>query len=199
MTDDSISDDEVYIPGYEIVRRDRTSGGGGGVCFYIRSSINFLYRSDLVNIPNLENLCIEVNKPGSKPFLITTWYRPPESPVEIFNRFKSLTGELDAMNVEYYLLGDFNCDQISPISNNDTRLLNNITEIYGLPQLIQEATRITENTSTLLDVIYTNCPNKIVCSGVSHIGVSDHVLCLLIAKSQLTHQNVDTRPFPIES
>ena len=79
--DDSISDNEVYIPGYEIViRRDRTSGGDGGVCFYIRSSINFLYRSDL-NIPNLENLCIEVNKPRSKPFLIITWYRPPESPV----------------------------------------------------------------------------------------------------------------------
>ena len=118
--DDSISDNEFYIPGYEIVRRDRTSGGGGGVCFYIRSGINFLYRSDL-NIPNLENLCIEVNKPRSKPFLIITWYRPPESPVEIFNRFESLTGKLDAMNVEYYLLGDFNCDQISPISNNDTR------------------------------------------------------------------------------
>ena len=112
--DDSISDNEVYIPGYEIVRRDRTSNGGGGVCFYIRSSINFLYRSDL-NIPNLENLCIGVNKPRSKPFLIIRWYRPPESPVEIFNRFESLTGKLDAMNVEHYLLGDFNCDQISPI------------------------------------------------------------------------------------
>ena len=179
--DDSIIDNEVYIPGYEIDRRDRTSGGGGSVCFYIRSSINFLYRSDL-NIPNLENLCIEVNKPRSKPFLIITWYRPPESPVEIFNRFESLIGKLDAMNVEYYLFGDFNCDQISPISNNDTRLLNNITEIYGLTQLIQEATRITENTSTLLDVIYSNCPNKIVCSGVSHMGISDHSLVFAYRK-----------------
>ena len=86
------------------------------------------------------------------------------------------------MNVEYYLLGDFNCDQISPISNNDTRLLNNITEIYGLTQPIQEATRITENTSTLLDVIYTNFPNKIVCSGVSHIGISDHSLVFAYRK-----------------
>ena len=179
--DDSISDNEVYVPGYEIVRRDRTCGGGGGVCFYIRSSTNFLYRSDL-NIPNLENLCIEIDKPRSKPFLIITWYRPPESPVEILNRFESLTGKLDAMNVEYYLLGDFNCDQISPISNNDTCLLNNITEINGLTQLIQEATRITEKTSTLLNVIYTNCPNKIVCSGVSHIGISDHSLVFAYRK-----------------
>ena len=67
-------------------------------------------------------------------------------------------------------------------SNNDTRLLNNITEIYDLTQLIQEATRITENTSTLLDVIYTNCPNKIVCSGVSHIGISDHSLVFTYRK-----------------
>ena len=41
--DSTVSDDEVHIHGYEIVRRDRESNGrfGGGVCFYIRSCINF--------------------------------------------------------------------------------------------------------------------------------------------------------------
>ena len=49
-----------------------------------------------------------------------------------------------------------------------------ITDIYGLQQLITEPTRITPTSATLIDVIYTNCPDKVVCSGVRHISISDH-------------------------
>ena len=50
--DASIHDNEIHISDYEIVRRDRPmcSANGktyGGVCFYVRSSINFLTRLDL--------------------------------------------------------------------------------------------------------------------------------------------------------
>ena len=34
-------DSEFYIPRFDLVRRDRISDGDGGVCFYIKSSINF--------------------------------------------------------------------------------------------------------------------------------------------------------------
>ena len=55
--DATISDNEVHIHGYEIVRRDRKPNGrhGGGVCIYIRNSINFSIRHDL-SIDQLENL-----------------------------------------------------------------------------------------------------------------------------------------------
>ena len=33
--DESNLDSEVYIPGYELVRRDRLSDHGGGICFYL--------------------------------------------------------------------------------------------------------------------------------------------------------------------
>ena len=45
---------------------------------------------------------------------------------------------------------------ISEIPDNDTRLLTNITDIYGLHQLINEPTCITENSATLLDDVFTN-------------------------------------------
>ena len=35
---------------------------------------------------------------------------------------------------------------------------------------------ITENSATLLDVVFTNCPDNVVCSGVPHVGISDHSL-----------------------
>ena len=44
--------------------------------------------------------------------------------------------------------------------------LTSITDIYGLQQLITEPTRITS--ATLVDVIFTNCSDEIVCSGARH-------------------------------
>ena len=42
--DETIDNNEMRIEGYDIVRRDRPDNGrhGGGVCFYIRSDLNFL-------------------------------------------------------------------------------------------------------------------------------------------------------------
>ena len=47
--DSTINDNEVYIPGYEIVRKDRKINGrhGGGVCIYIRCNLNYKIREDL--------------------------------------------------------------------------------------------------------------------------------------------------------
>ena len=79
--DDSVLDHEVHMLGYDIIRRDRNRNVGG-VCFYVRSTINYLLRLDL-SVNQLEILCIEVRKPRSKPFIVATWYRPPDSPTEI--------------------------------------------------------------------------------------------------------------------
>ena len=199
--DSTVGDNEVHIPGYEIVRRDRDSNGrfGGGVCFYIRSCINFSVRHDL-SFEQLENLCISVNKPRAKPFLITTWYRPPNSPVAMFNYFEILLGMLDSENIEYYLMGDFNCDLSSTVLDHDSKSLMDIADLYNLSQLINEPTRITDSSSTLLDHIFTNTPDKVVCSGVSHVSISDHSLIyafrkLSVGSSTGVHSSINYRKF----
>ena len=102
--DESIKSSELHIPGYEFIRRDRNKRGGGEG-FYIKSSNSFIVRSDL-NVINLKNLTIEIRKPSSKPFLVTTWYRPPCSPTDLFSSYESFKGNLDSLDLEYYLLGD---------------------------------------------------------------------------------------------
>ena len=67
-----------------------------------------------MSIADLENLCIQIQKPNSKPFLVATWYRPPNSSVDKFDYFETFIDMLDAENAEYYLLGDLNCDLGSP-------------------------------------------------------------------------------------
>ena len=75
--DGTISDTEVYIPGYIIIRKDR-SRSGGGVALYIRENLSYTNRIDLVP-DTLEIICVEINLPHSRSFLVSTWYRPPSA------------------------------------------------------------------------------------------------------------------------
>ena len=62
---------------------------GGGVCIYIRCKLNFKIRDDLT-LEILENLMVEIKKPGSKSILVSTLYRPPDSPVSHFSEIDEL-------------------------------------------------------------------------------------------------------------
>ena len=58
---------------------------------YLRSlfiiCILYTVRKDLVP-DNLEMICIEITKQHSRPFLVTCWYRPPNSEQAIFLDFE---------------------------------------------------------------------------------------------------------------
>ena len=172
---------------------------GGGVCFFVRLNISYSLRPDL-SVLQLENLCIEIQKPRSKPFLVVTWYRPPDSSVEIFTYFESLIGKIDAEYAEFYLMGDLNCNFATPQLDHNANLLSSIADVYSLQQLITDPTRCTESSLTLIDLIFTNRPDRIICSGVSHIGISDYSLiyayCKLSIDSPLRgHTTVTYRKF----
>ena len=111
----------------------------------------------------------------SKPFIIVVWYRPPNSLNEAFSYLENLVGRLDSENVEFYLMEDVSCN-MALLSDTNSYLLSDMTELYGLQQLINEPVRVTDTTSTLGDLIYTNYDNKVVCSGVCHVRMSDHSL-----------------------
>ena len=89
--DNSILNNEVHLDGYEIIRKDRYTNdrNGGGVCIYVRNNLIYRIRNDLMN-ENLEFLMIEISKPRSKPFLVGTWYRPPNSQRKLLNLFEDL-------------------------------------------------------------------------------------------------------------
>jgi len=137
-------------------------------------------REDL-EIKPLEILSIEVHKLSSKPFVITTWYRPPNSSVDLFSHFDTVLRKLDSENVEHYLMGDLNSDLLSE-NNTYANALLNVSDVYGLRQLISEPTRITPSSCSLLDLIFTNRPDCVCLSGVSHVCISDHSLVYAFRK-----------------
>ena len=172
----------IGLYGYDVIRKDR-SRNGGGVCIYLRSSINYKIRKDLVS-PELEAVCVEIINPHSKPFLVTTVYRPPSSLPEFFDDFEKLIKVIDNENKEMYILGDLNCNMLKTDkdANIPTKKIKSLYELYQLTQMIDEATRVTMTTSSLIDHIFTNTSEKISVSGVIHTGSSDHSLVFAIRK-----------------
>ena len=135
--DSTVHDSDVYIPGFEIVRKDCRANGrkGGGVCIYLSTNLNYRIRDDLNN-DDLECLIVDISKPRSSAFLVGTWYRPTNSPPERFNEFENVINTFDAKNKELYILGDVNCNLLPEASAHNSPYLAKIFDIYGLSQLI---------------------------------------------------------------
>lgn len=178
--DPTITDDYIKVNGYDVIRKDR-SRTGGGVCIYLRSTINYRNRSDLVPL-DLEAVCLEIIKPHSRPFIVASVYRPPNSSPEFFISFENLIKAVDNENKELHILGDLNGDLLKVIPDQPTKKLISLYELYQLSQLINEATRITATSATLLDHFITSNTEKITTSGVIHTGISDHSLIFGIRK-----------------
>ena len=185
--DSTIPDNMVNIDGYDVVRKDRTRNGGG-VCIYLRSSINYKIRNELIS-NELEAVCIEITKPNSQPFIIITVYRPPNASPDFFIHFENLTQLLDDEMKEIIILGDLNCDLKKEHLDTQTKSLTSLYEVYQMSQLINEATRVTEQTATLIDHIVTNKPENISCYGVIHTGMSDHSLIFAIRKINIVKKD----------
>ena len=77
--------------------------------------------------------------------------------------------------------------------------LKQLSSAYQFQQLINEPTTITPNSSTLIDIILSNEPSRILKSGVVHMGLSDHSMVYAVRKfaisSKNTHKHVTTRSF----
>ena len=81
--DDTISDTEVYIPGYVTIR----NRSGGGVALCIRENLSYTNRIDLVP-DTLEMIRVEINLPHSRSFLVSIWYRPPCAEMQLFDEYE---------------------------------------------------------------------------------------------------------------
>lgn len=150
---------EVHIPGYEIIRRDSIT------VFYATNSINVIIQNNIY-LHALRNLCLEIQRPRSKPVVVVTWNRAPDAPTGIFSPFVSVIGKLVGENVLYFVMEDLNFKMTSTRFDNNALKLMSISDVYGLQRLMSEPTRIRPTSATLIDLIYANFTDKI--SNLSH-------------------------------
>ena len=58
--------------------------------------------------------------------------------------------------------------------DNDTKNLKRIYNNYHFKKLITEPTRVTSDTTTIIDHISTNKPDRVLTSGIIPCGISNH-------------------------
>ena len=93
---------------------------------------------------------------------------------------------MDQEDKEIILLGDTNCDltpkQDGQPIKNDSKHMSDIYELFSFKQLIEEPTRVTLTTSSIIDHIATTKVPNIVESGVHKVSLSDHFMVYCIRK-----------------
>jgi hypothetical protein len=71
----------------------------------------------------------------------------------------------------------------------NTSEFNFVTNMYQYKQFIQEPTRVTRNTKSLIDHLFTNKPENIILTGVSKIAISDPYLIYGVRKFPSLKEN----------
>ena len=73
--DDIIDNDELFIPGYVLYRKDRNRSGGG-VAMYVCDN----YASQMINMQNgdIESLWVKIELPHKNHFIVGAAYRSEE-------------------------------------------------------------------------------------------------------------------------
>ena len=148
----SVGDESLSVPNYTLLRRDGAHRGQTGMGLFVHHSIvhTTKRRADLES-ERVECMWVEIKHSPSSATLVGYVYRNPAVTYAWFDDFVKMMDKVSEGNSNIVLLGDFSID---PLKFQPA--WESTTSLFGLHQLINRATRITQTSATLLDNIYTN-------------------------------------------
>ena len=149
----------------------------GGTGLYIKNGLQFKEIKLCKNVIQPEICFVEVTCQYAK-IAVGVVYK---TPLISYTEYSVLTEILAPIITSYdhhIIMGDFNIDQLKPNSSACKYFRDHILEPFDLSQMITEPTRITEKSSTLIDLLLVSYPDNIKVVGVADIpAIADH--CLL--------------------
>ena len=120
-----------------------------------------------------------------KSFVLCVAYRPDYCPGSCFlDDFMNNYSQALTLGKPLLITGDLNCNLLDPGCSEVVALLD-FCKSVNLTQLINEPTRVTETSSTLLDVIITSNVNLVESFGVLPCHISDHYLVHVTLKLKI--------------
>jgi exonuclease III len=193
ISSDETGREELFaLSGYVFLKRNRDYGRGGGVSMYVKDGITFKRRSDLENSTAIKCLWIEIFLKSAKSFIVGCFYCPPETSKYHQSNFNDLLQDhlriIEKENKETILMGDFNVNYNDTSSNT---MFKTIVKLFGFKQLIKKCTRLTETSSTTIDLILSNAAQNISAVDVVATSLSDHDMVACIR--MINHQRYNPR------
>ena len=180
---------------YEYFGSNRQKKRGGGVCLYVSKQLEHKSRNDLTK--NLEDIIetkfIEIINDNGKNLIVGVIYKPTSGDFPTFkNTMNTILEKIDRENKVCYLMGDFNIDLFKSEScDYASQFVEQLFTSLFFP-LITKATRITNDTASLIDNIFTNtCMEKLNDSvnGIVLNDISDRLPIVHISNSLAFNKN----------
>ena len=182
----------VNMDGYRL-HTQPTHKSCGGVGIYVKSSLDYIVRSDLGTCEDeFETLWVE-SKTGtqSKNILICCAYRHPNSDKQKFIEYMDSTlTKLEKTNKIISVMGDFNINLLGYDSDSETNdFINTMVSHYLLPYILHP-TRVTDLSATIIDNIFSNVCEFETISGNIMVQLADHFAQFLIMrKTNVQYKN----------
>ena len=165
-------DSRLNLDGYNLIRADHPNDvKRGGVCVYVKNSL----AARVSNLSNLnECIIIELSLKNKKGYAISL-YRSPSQWIDEFEEFllnlDQTLHDISSLDPSFVMiLGDFNAKSSScysqDITSSEGFRIETLTSFYSFTQLISLPTHILPNSSSCIDLIFTNQTNLLVESGV---------------------------------
>ena len=117
-------------------------------------------------------------------------YRPPSASAAYYDKIIDNLELASSKNMGIIVMADLNFNYIldESLSTNPVHLIENL---FLLQQLIDEPTRATLKSSTLIDVILSSSPEEHIISGVLKTTFSDHYSIFTVLQVHKTTVNYD--------
>ena len=181
----NINDNEIALNNYKIVRCDSHSRHTGGVIIYIHESIDFNIKyNDCIN-NNIWCIFVKLKHINPKWQIGVVYHSPSTSDADFINYLRSVLDQCCENTDNNILIGDFNIN--TNVRSTYSIQLTELLSIYNMKQIIDFNTRITENSATKIDLLFTNS-NNILCKKMDDFQISDHETILFNIKSDREYQ-----------
>ena len=139
-----------------------------GACTYVRESLPV---RNFSNSYLSECLTLEVTVSKKKGYVVTLYRSPSQTSDSFISNLEKLL--INVTNFDPHLVilfGDFNAKlkswSVNDTITNEGTILENLTSLYGIEQLISDPTHILQHSSSCIDLIFVNQPNLVIDSGI---------------------------------
>ena len=190
----TVNNADVKIPGYNLFRLDRRYKRGGGVCAYVRETLKVTVLRELSHTSHevFQQLSLRLQHEKLKLFLLGVVYRPPDCGITCLDN-DLIPSIVEALlyDKDIFIIGDLNCDLLSEKPESKGKALNDFCTMFNLSQMISKPTRVTRDSSSLLDVILTTNPHQVIQTTILENSISDHftISALLRLKAPKPHRS----------
>lgn len=181
VTED-ISDSEISVDGYNVIRSNSPSRHSGGVVVYIANTVQYEVKSDIVFEYN-NILVVDIMNESVRGRWIFVYHSPNSPHCQFLSRLEQVLEHFGMIAMKLYVTGDFNIDIHENSADNTYKSrLSEVKSRFGLKQFVRSFTRVNGASRSVIDHFYSN-DNQVIVEVDDNDEIADHKTVLIYKRN----------------